>query len=147
MRDICIESSEVLRLLAERTRENAQKVMSNQQSSSAINQDFLFGSNELIGNYNLPDHPSLDPSLQSGALLDNVQRAIRMSAPQFSTMYNDLNTNKVRNNSEINYINGYIGRLGRSLGVATPVNDMLVSMIRLKQSQDNSPWKRQPERE
>lgn len=149
MRDVCKETSEVLRLLAERTRENAQKVMSNQQSDSqsTINQDFLFGSDELIGNFNLPDHPTLDPSLQAGALLDTVQRAVRMTAPQFSTMYNDLNTNKIRNNSEINYINGYIGRLGRSLGVATPVNDMLVSMIRLKQSKDNSPWKTQSERD
>ncbi|PWN37881.1 6-phosphogluconate dehydrogenase C-terminal domain-like protein [Meira miltonrushii] len=152
MRDVCKETSEVLRLLAERTRENAQKVMNRQQEShdpqsSTINQDFLLGSDELIGNYNLPDHPTLDPSLQSGALLDTVQRAVRMTAPQFSTMYNDLNTNKIRNSSEINYINGYIGRLGRSLGVATPVNDMLVSMIRLKQSKDNSPWKSQSERD
>jgi 2-dehydropantoate 2-reductase len=152
MRDVCKESSEVLRLLAERTRENAQKVLKNQSSDSqelqsTTNQDFLFGSDELIGNFNLPDHPTLDPSLQPGALFDTVQRAVRMTSPQFSMMYHDLNTSNVRNNSEINYINGYIGRLGRSLGIATPVNDMLVSMIRLKQSKDNSPWKTQSERE
>lgn len=147
MGDICREASQVLEKLAERARNDAWQ---RQQQAVALQggdeqeellrdlgigvRDFLFAPDTLIGETNLPEEAILDPSLRPGALLDEVRRTVRLTAPHYSAMYHDLHTNRNRSTTEVSYINGYLGRLGRSLGIATPVNDTMTSMIQLKSS-------------
>ena len=67
------------------------------------------------------------PSVKS--LESEVFRVMRATSTNFSSMLIDV---KRGHETEINYINGYISRLGRTHGVPTPAIDALTEVIRMK---------------
>ncbi|ODQ50547.1 2-dehydropantoate 2-reductase [Saitoella complicata NRRL Y-17804] len=68
-----------------------------------------------------------------------VKSIARSTAFNRSSMLQDIDRSR---DTEIDYINGYIVRLGQAAGVATPVNDLMVNLVkarfRLKTSRDLS---------
>jgi 2-dehydropantoate 2-reductase len=142
LRDICSEASAVLTALAHRTHSEALARQQATQDAALADDwqqsngsDYLFSPDSLISDPISTTAPVLHASLQPGALYEEVQRTIRRTAPRFSTMYEELHENRQRSaphTTEIMQTNGYLGRLGRSLGVATPVNDFITSMILFK---------------
>ncbi|EPQ29142.1 uncharacterized protein PFL1_03429 [Pseudozyma flocculosa PF-1] len=74
--------------------------------------------------------PALDPSLTARSLYNDVQRAIRTTANNWSSMHADVKAR--RGSTEIDYINGYVSALGRGYGVETPANDLLTNLVKLK---------------
>lgn len=65
---------------------------------------------------------------QLAALLPRtVQQVIEHTAQNFSSTYQDV---KHRRQTEIDFINGYVCKLGQQLGVDTPCNQEIVAAIR-----------------
>lgn len=63
------------------------------------------------------------------ALETQVIRVARVTAANMSSMLQDVQR---RRPTEIDFINGYMSRLGAKYGVPTPSNDMLLHLIKLK---------------
>ncbi|KAK9454731.1 ketopantoate reductase PanE/ApbA C terminal-domain-containing protein, partial [Dipodascopsis uninucleata] len=63
------------------------------------------------------------------AFMDEMINIARLTASNVSSMRSDVLHNRP---TEIDYLNGYISRKGSELQIATPVNDMLVKMIKAK---------------
>ncbi|MBZ2169906.1 ketopantoate reductase family protein [Marinobacter sp. F4216] len=59
-------------------------------------------------------------------LRENIEAVARSTARNTSSMRSDVLSGK---QTEIDYINGYLVRLGQSLGIATPVNQMLTEQV------------------
>jgi 2-dehydropantoate 2-reductase len=66
-----------------------------------------------------------------GDTWEAVQRIARTMPTQFSSTAQDLARGK---RSEIDHLNGYVLRRGKALGVATPVNRVLHSLVKLLES-------------
>ncbi|KZO95923.1 hypothetical protein CALVIDRAFT_142077 [Calocera viscosa TUFC12733] len=64
-------------------------------------------------------------------LEEEVTRVIGHTSRNFSSMLQDMRNGKP---TEIEYMNGYLMRMGQKYGVPTPVNNLLRSMVRLKSS-------------
>ncbi|EGV61877.1 2-dehydropantoate 2-reductase (Ketopantoate reductase) (KPA reductase) (KPR) [Yamadazyma tenuis] len=79
--------------------------------------------------------PEASTVIDPKRLLDAVIEVIENTASNSSSMRED-----VRNLSptEIDYINGYISKLGKKHSISTPTNNMLVSMIKTKYSIDRT---------
>jgi len=66
-----------------------------------------------------------------GDIWEAVQRISRTMPGQFSSTAQDLARHKP---SEIDYLNGHVLRRGAALGIATPVNRVLHTLVRLLES-------------
>ena len=75
---------------------------------------------------NFDPHPSLSPE----ALFRQVQRVVRLTAANWSSMHSDIKSR--RGSTEIDYINGYISARARAHDIDTPANDLLTNLIKLK---------------
>jgi 2-dehydropantoate 2-reductase len=67
----------------------------------------------------------------SGDTWEAVQRIARTMAGQLSSTAHDVARHKP---SEIDYLNGYVLRRGAALGIATPVNRVLHTVVKLLES-------------
>ncbi|EGG08443.1 uncharacterized protein MELLADRAFT_26951, partial [Melampsora larici-populina 98AG31] len=73
----------------------------------------------------------LDHPLAKQNLLRHVRQVMKATGPNISSMCADVR--KLANEqTEIDYINGYISKLGEKYGVLTPINDTLVQLLKLK---------------
>ena len=63
-----------------------------------------------------------------GDSLHNVRRIAQTMADQYSSTAQDVARGKP---TEIDYLNGYVCRQGKELGVATPVNHALTTLVKL----------------
>lgn len=63
-----------------------------------------------------------------GDSLHNVRRIAQTMADQYSSTAQDVARGKP---TEIDYLNGYVCRQGKQLGVATPVNHALTTLVKL----------------
>ena len=65
--------------------------------------------------------------------LDEIEaefvRVARLTSVNFSSMLQDIRGGR---ETEINYMNGYLSRMGRKYGIQTPVNDMLRTLVKMK---------------
>lgn len=71
--------------------------------------------------------------------LAKVESVCEATAGNISSMLQDLRNRK---RTEIDYINGAVVRLGKELGIPTPVNDVLTNLIRVYEAinrQDSGP--------
>lgn len=82
--------------------------------------------------------PLLDASLRPASLLHEVERVVRATAANWSSMHQDIRTGRA--STEIDYINGYLSELGRTYGIPTPTNDMLTHLIKLKTRRVTGSW-------
>lgn len=73
----------------------------------------------------LMDASGLGPA-DGKQLRENIEAVARSTASNTSSMRSDVQSGKT---TEIDYINGYLVRLGQSLGIATPVNQMLSEQV------------------
>lgn len=64
------------------------------------------------------------PSLEA-----EVIRVARMTAHNFSSMLQDVRSG---HETEVEYMNGYLCRMGTRYGVPTPINDMLRKLVKMK---------------
>ncbi|AYH44047.1 2-dehydropantoate 2-reductase [Azoarcus sp. DN11] len=64
---------------------------------------------------------------------ESVQRIAQTMPAQFSSTAQDLARGK---RSEIDHLNGFVLRRGKALGVATPVNRVLYSLVKLLEERD-----------
>jgi 2-dehydropantoate 2-reductase len=151
IRDLCSEISLILETLAQRAHirqaerlesEEAKEETSDNRPSQnwdmMSRSDYLLTPSNTLGNEIDSGLPALDPSLRAGALFREVQRVAQLTAPNFSSMLQDI-TSKAPT-TEIDFINGYFSRLGKSMGIATPVNDLMVNLIQLKTTRTSAPW-------
>jgi 2-dehydropantoate 2-reductase len=74
--------------------------------------------------------PKAPMGLRSNELQAEVFRVARRSASNYSSMLVDMWKGR---NTEIEYLNGYLHRLGLKYGVPTPSNDLLYDLIKLKE--------------
>lgn len=151
IRDVCREVNVVLEALvtnAHRRQMERNKAQSKAEDGAAGNEDedwgtlsksdYLITPSNAIGGGESSGLPVLHHSLRPGALYEEVQRVIRTTGPNYSSMFQDIQHSA--SSTEIAYINGYFSRLGKSLGVPTPVNDQLVKLIQLKTSRTSGSW-------
>lgn len=73
--------------------------------------------------------PHVNTLLDKRRLLDIVFEVIQTTAKNSSSMREDVRN---LNTTEIDYINGYISRLGQKHSIPTSTNNMLVSMVKTK---------------
>lgn len=148
IRQLCAEISLVLEALAQKAHireENRLRTISQQEPSpfdqdwsTLSKSDYLLIPSNTLGNGKNSGISALDPSLRASSLVKEVQRVAQMTAPNYSSMFQDIKSQS--RSTEIDFINGYFSRLGRSLGVATPINDLMVSLIQLKTTRTSTPW-------
>lgn len=65
----------------------------------------------------------------SEVLQQSVVRVCMNTMQNESSMLQDVKSKRV---TEVDHMNGYLGRLGRGLGVPTPVNDTLLALVKLQ---------------
>ena len=65
-----------------------------------------------------------------------VRRIAESMPSQFSSTAQDLARGK---RSEIDHLNGYVARAGQALGIATPVNQTLHTLVKLMESRTQNP--------
>ncbi|CCU99377.1 unnamed protein product [Malassezia sympodialis ATCC 42132] len=82
--------------------------------------------------------PLLDASLQPASMLHEVENVVRATATNWSSMHQDIRSRRGR--TEIDYINGYLGELGRAYGIPTPANDLLTHLVKLKAQRTTGSW-------
>lgn len=63
-----------------------------------------------------------------GDSMDNVRRIAQTMADQYSSTAQDVARGKP---TEIEFLNGYVCRLGKEVGVATPLNHALTTIVKL----------------
>lgn len=73
--------------------------------------------------------PEANTRLEQKRLLDIVLEVIQTTAKNSSSMREDVRNLKT---TEIDYINGYISRLGEKHSIPTVTNNMLISMVKTK---------------
>ena len=73
--------------------------------------------------------PSLPKSLSPGCLEEEVIRVAELTKNNVSSMLRDIRRGKI---TEIDYINGYLIKLGYELGVRTPYNLSFFDLIKLR---------------
>ncbi|EIW87022.1 2-dehydropantoate 2-reductase [Coniophora puteana RWD-64-598 SS2] len=73
--------------------------------------------------------PSLDPRLRHSALVESTIRVSRTTGANISSMLSDVRRNLP---TEIDYINGFLSNRGQHLGIPTPLNDALTSLVKIR---------------
>jgi 2-dehydropantoate 2-reductase len=73
--------------------------------------------------------PSLPKSLSPSSLEEEVTRVAQLTRNNVSSMLQDVRRGRI---TEIYYINGYLAKLGRELGVRTPYNIALRELVSLR---------------
>ncbi|KAF8667701.1 Ketopantoate reductase PanE/ApbA C terminal [Rhizoctonia solani] len=81
-----------------------------------------------LGSVNLPLRLTA-PSLEA-----EFVRVARLTSVNFSSMLQDVRSGK---ETEVNYMNGYLSRMGKKYGIQTPVNDMLRTLVQMKGAMPN----------
>ncbi|KAJ2746658.1 2-dehydropantoate 2-reductase (Ketopantoate reductase) (KPA reductase) (KPR) [Coemansia sp. BCRC 34301] len=76
-------------------------------------------------------HPHLHRELTAQAIEEHVSHIAYSSARNRSSMLQDIDTGK---QTEAEWINGYLVRLGQQHGVPTPVNNLLYTLVKLKEA-------------
>jgi 2-dehydropantoate 2-reductase len=85
---------------------------------------------QLSSDVSLPSvHPTWHIALSRRALEQQVMTVALSTSRNWSSMHQDVKNGKT---TEIEYINGHLTRTAKRLGVATPINNMLVDFIRMK---------------
>ncbi|CAE6472911.1 unnamed protein product [Rhizoctonia solani] len=56
-------------------------------------------------------------------------RVARLTSVNFSSMLQDVRSGR---ETEVNYMNGYLSRMGKKYGIPTPANDMLRTLVQMK---------------
>ena len=64
--------------------------------------------------------------------MEDWQRVAKLSRDMMSSMLSDIRRGKTE--TEIDYLNGYLVRLGKRYAVYTGVNECLVEMVKLRAS-------------
>ena len=72
--------------------------------------------------------------LDQRAMLSSLWRTAEAMATQYSSTAQDILRGKP---TEIDMLNGYVAQRGRELGVATPVNNALHALVRLREAGDD----------
>ena len=72
--------------------------------------------------------------LDEGEMLASLWRTAEAMATQYSSTAQDILRGKP---TEIDMLNGYVAQRGRELGVATPVNNALHALVRLREAGDD----------
>ncbi|KAG8709088.1 2-dehydropantoate 2-reductase (Ketopantoate reductase) (KPA reductase) (KPR) [Ceratobasidium sp. 395] len=67
--------------------------------------------------------------LTKESLEAEVVRVARLTAPNWSSMLQDV---RKGHETEVEYMNGYLSRMGERYGVPTPCNDMLRMLVKMK---------------
>lgn len=67
------------------------------------------------------------PRQAPATLRERIETVARNTAPNTSSMRSDIQNGRA---TEIDYINGFLVRLGQSKGIATPVNQMLAEQVK-----------------
>lgn len=73
--------------------------------------------------------PEANTMLDQKRMLDIVLLVVKNTAKNSSSMREDVRN---LNHTEVDYINGYVRRLGRKHGIATPMNGAMVDMVKTK---------------
>ncbi|KAG8745902.1 2-dehydropantoate 2-reductase (Ketopantoate reductase) (KPA reductase) (KPR) [Ceratobasidium sp. 414] len=68
-------------------------------------------------------------SLTRASLEAEVMKVAKMTAPNWSSMLQDV---RKGHETEIEFMNGYLGRMGQRYGVPMPCNDMLRLLVQMK---------------
>ncbi|KAJ2783353.1 2-dehydropantoate 2-reductase (Ketopantoate reductase) (KPA reductase) (KPR) [Coemansia interrupta] len=76
-------------------------------------------------------HPHLHGELTAQAIEDYVLHIARTTARNRSSMLQDVASGR---QTEVEWINGYLVRLGKQHGVSTPVNTLLYTLVKLKEA-------------
>ncbi|KAJ1862247.1 hypothetical protein LPJ73_000806 [Coemansia sp. RSA 2703] len=76
-------------------------------------------------------HPHLHGELTAQAIEDYVLHIARITARNCSSMLQDVSSGR---QTEVEWINGYLVRLGKQHGVPTPVNTLLYTLVKLKEA-------------
>ncbi|KAJ1965242.1 2-dehydropantoate 2-reductase (Ketopantoate reductase) (KPA reductase) (KPR) [Dipsacomyces acuminosporus] len=76
-------------------------------------------------------HPHLHTELTQQAVEEYVMHIARTTARNRSSMLQDISA---CTRTEVDWINGYLVRLGQQHGVPTPVNTLLYTLIKLKEA-------------
>lgn len=76
-----------------------------------------------LANANIPQ------KLTAESLEHEFVRVARLTAVNFSSMLQDV---RKGNETEVDYMNGYLCRMGMKYGIPTPVNDTLRTLVKLK---------------
>ncbi|WFD43993.1 hypothetical protein MPSI1_002658 [Malassezia psittaci] len=121
---LCEEASQVLQARARDARAHSQANESDIAMLSSLPMEDLLTQTDVDG------LPLLDASLRPASMLREVERVIQSTAPNWSSMHQDVMARRA--STEIDYINGYLSELGRNYGIPTPINDTLVSLVKLK---------------
>ncbi|WFD31682.1 hypothetical protein MSPP1_002721 [Malassezia sp. CBS 17886] len=82
--------------------------------------------------------PLLDASLKPASIQHEAENVVRRTAANWSSMHQDIRSG--RGSTEIDYINGYIGELGRAYGIPTPANDLVTNLVKLKARRVTGTW-------
>ncbi|WFD40409.1 uncharacterized protein MJAP1_003395 [Malassezia japonica] len=83
--------------------------------------------------------PLLDASLRPASMLREVENVVRITAPNWSSMHQDVHSKRAA--TEIDYINGYLSELGRTYGIPTPANDAMTALVKLKSQRVTGSWR------
>ncbi|CAE6412933.1 unnamed protein product [Rhizoctonia solani] len=75
------------------------------------------------------ENVNLPLKLTAPSLEAEFVRVARLTSVNFSSMLQDVRSGR---ETEVNYMNGYLSRMGRKYGIQTPVNDMLRTLIQMK---------------
>ncbi|KAJ2161588.1 2-dehydropantoate 2-reductase (Ketopantoate reductase) (KPA reductase) (KPR) [Coemansia sp. RSA 552] len=81
-------------------------------------------------------HPHLHSELAPQAIEEYVVRIINATAQNRSSMLQDVASGRP---TEVDWINGFLLRLGQQHGVPTPVNSLLYSLVKLKEVSHQAP--------
>jgi 2-dehydropantoate 2-reductase len=73
--------------------------------------------------------PSLPKALSPECLEEEVIRVAELTKNNVSSMLHDIRRGRT---TEINFINGYLVKLGRELGINTPANSALCDLVKLR---------------
>ncbi|WFD34497.1 hypothetical protein MCUN1_001338 [Malassezia cuniculi] len=128
---VCTEASQVLEAHAR----DAKASDSNSEDASRLTSLPLA---DLLTQTDSEGMPLLDASLRPASLQHEVERVVRATAGNWSSMHQDIRTGRV--STEIDYINGYLCDLGRTYGIPTPANDMLTHLVKLKSRRVTGSW-------
>ena len=77
----------------------------------------------------LNENPQAAASLDTERMLAHVVRMFELTAANSSSMREDIRN---LNTTEIDWINGFLVRVGKQHGINTPANLMLVNMVKSK---------------
>lgn len=83
------------------------------------------------------EHARLPPILMPTRLLQEVQRVLKLTKANTSSMLSDIEKGR---DSEIDYINGYIMRVGEMLNVPTPTITALYHLIKMRSALPLDRW-------